>query len=173
MTRLESVRETVLNHNVQSLKKRHLYLAYLALHMENPGLHPDDYLYDGSGYAGWMVLLVEATLTTGTGYFPDNFHYPCAFLKIEDTLTELHLFHEDLESDDPAEDTKLLAMVNTLQYFFEDMKGSELDEAVDSLQKLYLYHACESDTEEEEAEKPAGILKECADVLTWIQQFSN
>lgn len=171
MTRLDSIRETILNHNASSIKKRHLLLAYLALHMDNKGLHPDDYLYDGSGYAGWMVVLCETVFTCGASNMPDTFKYPTSFLKIEDTLEELKLFHEDMQNDDPSEEPKMLALVNTLINFFEDMHGSELEEAIDALQKLYLYHSYEGDTSEEESDKPAGILRDCADVLTWIQQF--
>jgi len=174
MNILESVNEMIYNHNISSVKKRHLYLAYLMLHIQNPGLHPDDHLSEGGGYMGSQVILCEEILTRNAGSVPDNFHYPCSFLKIVGTLEELESFHQDLVTDDPNDtDTEYLAMIHSLQYFMEEMKPSELNDAVDSLQKLYLYHACENDTNEEESEKPAGILKECADVLNWIQQFSN
>jgi hypothetical protein len=177
MTTLESIIEMISNRNETSAKKRHLYLAYLMLHMENPCLHPDEYLSDQGGYEGYMPILVHTVLSTGTGNFPDNFFYPCAFLKIEGTLEELELFYSDqvedaLESDKAAENN-LLAAVHTLQFFITEMKGTELDEAVQCLTELYLYHAHENDTAEEESDKPAGILKDCADVLNWIQQFAN
>jgi hypothetical protein len=161
MTILESIRESIISGNISKIKQQHMLISYILLHMENPGLHPDDYLYDDSGYAGWMVLLVDKTLTNKT--VPDNFQYPCSFGKIGEVLDELQSFHENND-----EDVSYFAAVNDLIYWFENPKPSELCGVVDDLQKLYLYHAFEGDTTEEEAEKPAGILKDCADVLNWI-----
>jgi hypothetical protein len=175
MTTLDTVKEMICRHDVSSVKKQHLYLAYLMLHMENPCLHPDDHLSEDGGYEGYMVILTNEVWTRCTGNLPENFRYPTSFLKLEATLEELESFHSDqvedaLESDKAAENN-LLAAVHTLQYFITEMKGTELEEAIQCLTELYLYHASENDTDEEESEKPAGILKDCNDVLTWIIHF--
>ena len=173
MTTLETIKESIISHrdSAERFPFRHLCLAYIALHMENPGLHPDDYLYDGSGYAGWMVILVHRVL--GHEFkLPDNFEYPCSFLKIVETLEELRDFHTDIaedKEDDEQYHMDHVAFINSALFWFEEMKPSELDGIVDGLQKLYLYHACEDDSAEEEAEKPAGIIKDVADVLFWVQ----
>jgi len=170
MTLLENVRESIIQHKEASIRPRHLLLAYLVLHMKNPGLHPDDYLYDGSGYEGWMVILCHLVLGR-TSKRPDTFEYPNEFLKLADTLNELHDFHTALANDDPDDDMQMnyLIAINDTLFWLDEMKPSELDGIVDNLQYLHLYHAFEEDTEEEEAEKPAVTLKTCADVLNWIQ----
>lgn len=167
MTILESIADFGRTNHMASAKRQHLLLAYLMLHMENPGLHPDD-MYGDGGYPGYGVLLVDAVNGTYSTN-PDAFTYPTSFLKLLETLEELQGFHQDLVEDEGDEyNLDLLASVNDIEFWLEDMKPSELDGIVRDLQKLYLYHACESDSAEEEAEKPAGVLKDCADVLNWV-----
>ena len=67
----------------------------------------------------------------------------------------------------------MVVHVNTVKLWLLEMKPTEVDEVVDSLHSLYLYHANENDTKEEEDEKPCATLHDCADILTWIMQFSN
>jgi hypothetical protein len=170
MNILNSIKEFGRSNALSSAKKQHLYLAYLQLHTENPGLHPDDYYEDG-GYPGYGVLIVDEVSKTYHRN-PDNFTYPTSFIKLQNTLWDLQDFHTDLANDDPEDDilTDYIVMLNDIELWLEDMKPTELCGIVDNLQKLYLYHACENDSVEEEAEKPAGVLKDCADVLTWILQ---
>lgn len=175
MNTLETIKESILNHRdaAERFPFRHVCLAYLRMHMDNPGLHPDDYLYDGSGYEGWMVILCHKVLTHEFK-LPDTFHYPTSFLKLDATLEELEAFHEDHLTDDPnSEDTithnGMLCNIHSIMDFMIEMKPSELDGVVSMLQELYLFHASENDSCEEEAEKPAGIIKDVADVLNWVQ----
>lgn len=169
----ESVRTRICNGKLDDIKKRHLYLAYIRLHMTYPGLHPDDYLSHEGGYEGWHVLLVNKVMEGDS--LKDEFHYPCSFLKLEETLNELEGFHTDLMNDTGGKEhiveKELLMYVNDITFWLDEMKPTELDGIVDALQKLYLHHANENDTNEEEAEKPADVLKDCADVLNWIMHF--
>ena len=170
MNVLESITAFGQEHSLLTAKKQHLLLAYLMLHIQNPGLHPDDYYGDG-GYPGYGVLIVDAVSKLNFTE-PDAFTYPCSINKLEDTLNELHDFHTDLANDDPNDDLQMdyLVIINDALFWLDEMKVTELCGIVEGLQKLYLYHACENDSAEEEAEKPAGILKECADVLNWVLQ---
>jgi hypothetical protein len=176
MTILETVREAIYNGTDRSIKLRHLYLAYLMLHMENPAIHPDEYLYVEGGYDGWMVVLTHHVWEKEES-LPDSFKYPSSFLQLGLTLQELDFFHDDLvenaaEGEELEQANDLLACLNSISCWTMDMKPSELQEAIDCLQKLYLYHACENDTAEEEAEKPAGVLRACLDTLIWIQSIN-
>jgi hypothetical protein len=178
MTTLETVKEMIYNHNASTAKKRTLYLAYIMLHMENPGMHPDDHLNEDGPYKGYQVILAEEVLTRNAGSVPDNFEYPCSFLKLEDTLNTLNYYHDDLveNSCNPMDEVKangLLQNLNEFSCWLQDMKPKDLEEAVVNLQALYDHHHSATDTEEEEGEKPAGILKDCLEVLIWIQQFSR
>ena len=171
MNVLETVREFGRSNVMSTAKKQYLYLAYLQLHLQNPGLHPDDYYEDG-GYPGYGVLIVEA-VGRNFASLPDDFMYPCALFRLEDTLEELRDFHEDHLEDDPEDDVlhlDFIASINTIHYWLDEMEPSELCGIVDDLQKLYLYHASEHDSAEEEAEKPAGRLKTVADMLNWVLQ---
>jgi hypothetical protein len=171
MNTLETIKEFGRSNAMSTAKKQHLYLAYLQLHLQNPGLHPDDYYEDG-GYPGYGVLIVEAVRLNYTS-LPDDFMYPCALFRLEETLEELRDYHEDMIVDDPEADVlhlDFIASINTIHYWLDDMKVTELCGIVGDLQKLYLYHASEHDSAEEEAEKPAGILKTVADMLNWILQ---
>lgn len=170
MTTLETVRGQLFNGTM--IKKQHLLLAYIQLHREEPALHPDGYLCLDSGYAGWHAVLVH-TLFTTYDCFPDGLQYPNSFhpMKLDPMLEELRDFHQDCMEDNEQDSVYHLdqvARLNDIIYWLEDMKPSELDGIIDAFQKLYLYHACENDTVDEESEKPAGTLKECADILNWI-----
>ena len=175
MTILDHAKETIQNGHIEIINKRHLYLAYLMFYMKNLTLHPDDFMCENGGHTGYEVLLVNEVLNvrgTGASSLPDNFIYPCAFVHLYTTLLELQAFHESIFDDDPTEVNRdYLGYVNSLLYFVQEMKPSEVEEAVDHLQKLYLYHANENDSNDEENDKPAAILRNCADVLHWIQQF--
>lgn len=163
MTILDTIRERIYNGTLEDANKRHLYLAYLMLHMENKGMHPDDYLDPENGYAGWQAVFMYQVLhvRAATG-MPDGFKYPTAFMMAEMTLDTFEGFHAD------DEEPYYTAIINDLRSFFDEMKPSELDGAVDSLQKLYLFHA----TEDEDNDY-INNLRTMADVLNWIQHFSG
>jgi hypothetical protein len=174
MSVLKTIEKMICNYNINHCRMRHLYIAYLELHTQNPGLHPDNAMYNGSGYTGWQAVLVNAVLSSDNN-MPDTFRYPYSFIKLDRTLEELLSFHMDLVVDAGNDSVKkdialeYVEDINSILMWFEDTKPSELDGIVTSLQKLYLYHASENNSAEEEAEKPAGILKDCADVLLWVQ----
>ena len=173
MTILENIRDAICNQGIESCKKRHVYLAYIMLHMNNPAIHPDDHLSEDGGYEGYMVILADWVINHDN--LPDTFHYPCTFARLPKVLEELDTHHDNQltnENPDSLETilhNTMLCDIHFLMDFMKEMKPSELDGAVDTLQKLYLYHADENDSAEEESEKLAGILKDCADVLNWIQ----
>ena len=157
----------------KTVPKRLLYTAYVALHMENPTYHPDDCLRDDglSPYKGWEVVLVNEVIKLNP---PEHMHYPTHFLKISELLDELDILHTDIYADSLLqEDSDMVDTVLQACDFFEYMDTKNLHLGYEALEKLYLYHAFEGDTAEEEAEKPAGVLRACADTLTWIAQQAN
>lgn len=166
MNFIETIAETIQKHNINSLKKQYLLLAYLSLHLENPGLHPDNYMSGDGGYQGWMVLLMDKVYRENILGVPDNFTYPCWLFKLQIQLTELDESYDSGQST--QDELDLVAKIHTVQNWLEDMKPSELDGTVQLMQTLYLTLADENDSHDEEAEKPAGTLKEAADVLNWI-----
>lgn len=175
MNALEKAQELI--ENGQNVPKRTLLVAYLALHMQHPAIHPDDCLRnDGfSPYNGWEVIIAYNVIKMlDASPIQELMHYPTAFLKINKLLEELDVMHEDIWKDtDDDLDYQMWGNVGDCFDFFEDMDSKNLHMAVEGLQKLYLYHAKENDSAEEEAEKPAGTLKTCADVLLWISQQAN
>ena len=171
MKSLENAQELI--ENGKNVPKRTLFVAYLALCIENPAAHPDDHMRnDGNNpYEGWEVVLVHELLKHD---ITEDLHYPTAFLKIPAVLEELDAFHTDIYADSQdEEDNKLVTMVLQAMDWFEDMDTKSIHLAVEALMKLYLYHASENDTLEEEEEKPAGVLRTCHDVLLWISQQAN
>lgn len=157
----------------QIIPKRTLFVAYLALCLEKPAAHPDDHLRnDGyNPYEGWETILVHELLKQEIS---EDLHYPTAFLKLPIILEELETFHDDIwkNSNDDL-DYQMWGNVGDVSDWFEDMDTKDIHLAVEALMKLYLYHAHENDTAEEEAEKHAGVLKNCHDVLLWISQQAN
>jgi len=158
MTILEKYEERVYNGTDSDMKTRHLYLAYIMMHMQNPAIHPDDYQTVDGGYSGYQVLLAHQILH-GNSKIPDNVRYPTAFLRAKVTLETFESFHAD------DEEPEYYAMVHDIQNFFEEMKPSELDGIVDSLQKLYLFHSTTEDDNEYICD-----LRDMADTLNWIMQ---
>lgn len=164
--------------NGQNVPKRTLFMAYLELHIKNPTIHPDDHLRDDEfcPYKGWEVILCNKVVNLlDESPIQESLHYPTEFLKLEGVIKELDSFHKDIY-DDSQDDTdyQMWGNVGDVEdYFLNDVDTNHIHMAVEALQKLYLYHACENDTAEEEAEKPAGTLKTCADVLLWISQQEN
>jgi hypothetical protein len=171
MNALEKAKELI--KTGKTVPKRTLFVAYIAFHMENPTYHPDDCLRDDgySPYKGWEVVLVNEVIKFNSF---EMIHYPTAFLKICALLDELDVLHTDIYTDSLLdEDNDMVDTVLQAWDFFSQMDTKNLHIGYEALQKLYLYHAVEGDTAEEEAEKPAGILKDCADTLLWIAQQSN
>jgi hypothetical protein len=171
MNSLEKAQELI--QNGKNVPKRTLFTAYIAFHIENPTYHPDDCLRndDYSPYKGWEVVLINDALRLEP---PETVEYPTAFLKISELLDGLDVLHTDIYADSLLdEDSDMVDMVLQACDFFKYMDTKNLHMGYEALQKLYLYHASENDTAEEEAEKPAGVLKTCADTLTWIAQQEN
>jgi len=161
MTASEKFQELINHNRFSEIPKRVMYLAYLEMHMENPGMHPDDYLSLEGGYEGWHVLLTHMVLTSGTGNFPDTFHYPCAFLRSEAVLETFESFHAD-----DTEDMEYLGYIASLQEFLSDFDTKQIQYAAECAMKLYLFHATE-----DEDNQPVNDLRDISDVLTWISQF--
>lgn len=159
MDALAKYAEAIYNGFSDSIKKRHLYTAYLQLHVENPGLHPDDYKNPEGGYQGWHVLLVDQVWTAAS--LPDNFRYPCAFLRGLSTMESFESFHAD---DDDATFTDYVLVIKE---FLTDFDTKTINHTAECAMNLYLYHA----TEDEDNEM-VNDLRDISDVLTWISQFS-
>ena len=132
-------------------KNRLLLIAYLQLHIENPGLHPDDYLCVDGGYCGYQVVLVHEVLKT----FPDipsSIQYPYNFLKLVSLLN-------DVELDDN---------VQVVKDFLAYMDTKNLHLVTESLTKLHLQVSDENQSYEEELSTSSDILRDCADSILWI-----
>lgn len=159
--------------NGKNIPKRTLFVAYLALCIENPAAHPDDHLRnDGNNpYEGWETILVHELLKHEIS---EDLHYPTEFLKLPVVIAELDTFHEDQWKDSNEDsDYQMWGNVGDVADWLESPDTKDIHLATDALMKLYLYHASENDTTEEEAEKHAGTLKTCHDVLLWISQQAN
>lgn len=171
MNSLEKTQELI--KNGKNVPKRTLFVAYLALHMEHPAIHPDNHLHNDyeNPYKGWEVILCHNV------YFKDiseDLRYPTEFLKLPTVLEELDAFHENIWKDSNDDlDYQMWGNVGDVADWLDDMDTKDMHLAIEALLKLYLYHAHEGDTAEEEAEKPAGTLKTCHDTLLWIAQQEN
>ena len=158
MSILTTIKAAIEDHELHRLTRRSVLLAYLSLHIQNKGLHPDNDVCEESGYEVWQAILVHSA-RDAYGDIPDAFTYPCSMMKLEDTLTAL-----------PCTPIEELGMVNSiLDWLREDMQPSELDDIIIKLHCLYAYYDDGCGIEEE---TPAGILKTCTDVLLWVQQQS-
>jgi hypothetical protein len=126
MSLLTEMERMICDHNISYYKAQHMCLAYLMLHREEPGLHPDDAMYRDSGYAGWQAVLVNAVLSLDEE-IPDKFHYPNCFnsMTLDPMLEELLLKEDDLGC---------IAMINTIKFWLKEMKPSEVDGIVDCFQ---------------------------------------
>jgi hypothetical protein len=165
MTGLDKMKERIYNGYFDVAPKKLKYLAYLSLHMENPGLHPDDHLSDEGGYQGWMVILTNDVITTAAD-LPDAFHYPCAFLRIHDALSTLDDFHASDEEPDYSN------LVDELRAFFDDMTPDRVVWAVVTLRRFMgLHEPTDPDDENCLQVQTYNTLKDCAEVLDWLAQF--
>lgn len=86
-----------------------LALAYLQLHNENLGLHPDNWQDPESGYCGWHVLLMAQAETRLT-LAPDEFVYPTYIVPMPAVLGKLSDFH----ADEPETHDMILALDSIL-----------------------------------------------------------
>ena len=166
MNLLNDVENAIHDHRIHEFTEQQLRLAYLMLHMDNPGLHPDDCFFAESGYDGWMTILVYFVRSKEA--LPDHFEYPTHFLKLWDTLVLLQEFHEDriAEGEDDIETQKdLLAVVNSLMEWTSDIGFFSVENAMNLLEKLYFYH----DFLEEDCDNPTSVLKACYETLNWLK----
>lgn len=175
MNALEKAQELI--ENGKNVPKRTLFVAYIAFHMENPALHPDDHLRNDeyNPYTGWEVILCNLVVNLlDKSPTQELVHYPSSFLKLADVLEELN---DQLEAEyrrtDADSDYQIWGNVEDVTDFINDMDTKNIHLAYEALLKLYLHIADENDTADEESEKPAGVLKECHDALLWIAQQPN
>jgi hypothetical protein len=171
MNALEKAQELI--ENGKNVPKRTLFVAYLAFHMANPALHPDDHLRNDeyNPYQGWEVILCNQVVNSE---ITEAMHYPTSFLKLPAILEELNSFHEDIWKDSQDDlDYQMWGNVGDVIDWLDDMDTKDIHLVEEALLKLHLYHASENDTLEEEEEKPAGILRTCHDTLLWISQQAN
>lgn len=160
MNAYEHVREAHYNGTEDNVRKQTLALAYLQLHLDNIGLHPDDHLDPESGYCGWHVLLVHR-LWTEWSSLPDRFRYPTDILRYATFAYEqLMNFHTD--DDDSFYRNK----VESVRNFLVNMSVENLDTAVRELEELVLFH---DGAPEEVFEVISGLCE----VLNWVNQLSN
>lgn len=169
MTNLDHIREAIQQCKLSNAKKQRVLYAYLQLHMKNPGLHPDDHAYEGSGYDSWMAILTNYVLSNYRP-IPEKFEYPTCFLTLPVVLKEIKEFHMDQLHDDPMDSQiqDLCDAVIEIEEHLSEGKTTTLNGIIDNLIKLHLYHVNENDIDEEE--NPANTLRDCADVLIWLTQ---
>jgi hypothetical protein len=171
MNSIEKASELI--QNGQNVPKRTLFVAYIDLHVQHPTIHPDDHLRNDEycPYKGWEVILCNQVVNSEV---PESLHYLTEFLKLAAILPELDTFHEDIWKDSDNDlDYQMWGNIGDVKDWLADMDTKDIHIAIEALMKLYLYHAQEGDTAEEEAEKQAGTLKTCHDVLLWIAQQPN
>jgi hypothetical protein len=128
MNALQIVTNMMYDRNFEKIPTRTLILAWLQLHHDNPGLHPDSWMDPGCGYNGWHVLLADQCQTK-FGHV-ECLWTPSWILQIDRMLNTLDDFHNG-ESEE----------VDTLKQFFEDMYDSNLEEAYNCLENLLMFHA--------------------------------
>lgn len=159
-TALETVKEAYQEGRENTLNKKTLTLAYLQLHLNNPGLHPDNYLeYDG-GYCGWHVLLVYRVWTEFSN-LPDYVKYPTApFRFVEWGYDQFVGFHSD-DEDDMFRD-KLDHTYNWLL----SMSVQELAATLIDLEDLVMYH-------DGSPEDQFGIISQLCEVLAFVNGLSK
>lgn len=134
MNALEKFANKVYAHTEDECNRRTLALAYLQLHNDNPGLHPDDYSDPEGGYCGWHVLLVDKIWTQFSGA-PDGFRYPCFIVNSHQALELLDDFHADDEEDD------LRDLVDVVKAFLNNMSEEDMLKCVNALERLLTFHA--------------------------------
>lgn len=159
MNALEKFAQKAYGRIEEDCSKRTLALAYLQLHWENLALHPDDYLDPESGYGGWHVILMHQAWTKFAGA-PDEFRYPGYQLQLQHALNLLAEFHAD---DD--EEAELLDLVRLIQDYMENMTEAGLQDCIDAIDRLNMYHADGPD----EVFTP---MYSAFEVLCWISQFN-
>lgn len=160
MNAYKVVRDAYYDGTEDSLSKKALLLAYLQLHLNEPGLHPDDALDPDCGYSGWYALLVHRVHTT-MGNLPDTVKYPTAPLRYRafayDQLIEFH-------ADD--DDNEFLSKVDSIYNWLEYMTVLSLHTTVQDLEDLVMFH-------DGAPEDVFDVLSELCEVLHWIDQFNN
>lgn len=152
MTALEKMEELYRNEIKPS--SRLLLLAYVQLHLENPGLHPDDALCVDGGYMGFHAVLVHDVLTRFKD-IPNSLQYPCSLIRLPIIL------HDPIVEDYEEE-------VTAIRSFMLYPETGDINPIINDLQQLYLRIADEERSAEEEELTTAGIIRECADILLWI-----
>lgn len=155
MNAYKSAQEKYYSHTEGTLNKQTLALAYLQLHRENPGMHPDDRRDPESGYAGWHLLLAERIFIGFPGA-PDNFKYPYWIdAPINSALDSIREFHQG------DEDYMFERIVLRLKSWLDDMDVLNI-KAVDSdLSELLQFH-------EGAPEDVWNPLKNASEVFHWI-----
>lgn len=156
MTPLEKVTAACYNNTLQLQSKHDIALAYLQLHIDEPGLHPDDWLTLHGGYCGVHVLVVYAFNTQITE-IPDFARYPM-HMRFNWVLGALASFHAS--DDEPL----MLNHVKAVQAFFQQLGADDLQKAVDSVLALIAFHDdCPEDI--------ADALNELHNLLIWLNKL--
>lgn len=151
MNALEKFKNHAYNGTKLECDLKTLALAYLQLHHDNVGLHPDDHVDPDGGYCGWHVLLVDQ-VKCRLDNRPDEFDYPGW---ISHFLAPFELFHAD---DD---DELFRNMLARLKSWFGDMDTGNLESVSRDLDSLVMFH----DGSPEEVYEP---LTDACSVIHWI-----
>lgn len=134
MNALERFANKVYEHTEDECDRLTLALAYLQLHRNNPGLHPDNYSDPEGGYCGWHVLLVDKVWTRFSGA-PDGFRYPGFIVGSCHAVKLLEDFHASDETDD------LKDQLDMVKVFLDNMSEEDMPKCVNALERLLTFHA--------------------------------
>jgi len=157
---LERTKDAIHDGKLAEQPKKQVLLAYLQMHQENPGMHPDDSMFDGGGYEGWMAVIAYDVIKLGKfGILPDIFHYPTCVLTICDTLMQYQGFHNDDEDD------SLRCSIFAINDFVNDMHVSDLELTIQHIKNLLGFHG---------GGEPEGVAEPMIDLLSnlvWISKI--
>ena len=132
MNAIQTVMDAVYKADTSKLTRRTIALAYLQLHIDNPGLHPDNWLVPDGGYGGWHVLVVHLFKNI-CGPAPDCVKYP-AHKQFIWVLERLKGFHNDDSDND------LLERVARLSEFLVSMYPQDVPQVKEDMLALSMFH---------------------------------
>lgn len=156
MNCLQEAIRRIENRDIDDIKPVVLYLAWLQFHIENAGLHPDDYLSPDGGYCGWQVLLAYEVWKTQAGG-NDILMYPSCISVFDGwTADQLLSFHAD------DEDHTFREKIQNIRLALHDLHVSDLDSLVEALGALFSFH-------DGGPEDVVASVKELLDLFEWIK----
>ena len=138
------------------LKHKQKLMAYFQLHLDNPGLHPDDSLDTTGGYQGWHVLLTRDVIDGPT--LQDNVLYPSWLYNLSYVIHSLEDFHFD--------DDDMLEVIKRLKDSLIGLDYNSLDKIICDLDSVLIFHT----------DGPEGIIESLYDArnaFIWVNELTG